>query len=71
MLWLVVHGVLINFYMSTGPNVGFEFGQQYQGIKSLEHHKRQQKLLTDRSFVFFFMFSLEKICFALKGKLCL
>ena len=43
MVWLVVHGVLINFYMSTGPNIGFEFGQQYQGIKPLEHHKRQKK----------------------------
>ena len=44
MVWLVVHVVLINFYMSTGPNIGFEFGQQYQGIKPLEHHKRQKKI---------------------------
>ena len=42
------------------PNTGFEFWQQYECIKFLEHHKRQKILQTDRSVVFCFTFSLDK-----------
>ena len=44
----------------SGPDTGFEFGRQYECIKSLDHHKRQKVLQTDRCFVFCFMFSLGK-----------
>ena len=53
-----------------GPNIGFEFGWQYECMKFLEHHKHQRILQTNMSFVFCFMFSLEQICFALKRELC-
>ena len=36
----------------SGPNAGFELGWQYECIKSLEHHKCQKILQTDRSFLF-------------------
>ena len=42
------------------PSTGCEFGWRYECIKSLEHHKRQKILQTNRSFVFCFMFSLDK-----------
>ena len=47
-------------FIVSGHNTGFEFGQRYECIRSLEHHKRQKILLTDRSFVFCLMFSLDK-----------
>ena len=43
-----------------GPVTGFEFGWQYECIKPLEHHKHKKILQTDRSFVFCFMFSVDK-----------
>ena len=47
-------------FSKTGPNTGIKVGQRYECIKSLEHHKRQKILQTDRSSVFCFMFSLDK-----------
>ena len=45
----------------AGHNTGFEFMRQYECIKSLDHHKRQKILQTDRSFVFLCCkFSLDK-----------
>ena len=38
----------------AGPNTGFEC------VRSWEHHKPQKVLQTDRSFVFCFMFNLDK-----------
>ena len=46
--------------MKIGPNTGFEFGRWYVCIKLLEHHKCQKILQADRSFVFCFIFSLDK-----------
>ena len=48
------------FSFISGSNKGFEFRQQYEYIKLLEHHKCQKILQTDRSFVFCFMFTLDK-----------
>ena len=39
-------------FPKTGPNIGFKAGQRYECITSLERHKRQKILPTDRSFVF-------------------
>ena len=57
--------LLKNYCFNTyaGPNAGFECGQQYGCIKSLEYHKRQKILQTDRSFMFCFMFCLDKYAF--------
>ena len=44
----------------SGPKTRFEFGQRYKFVKSLEHHKRQKILQTDRSFAFCFILSLDK-----------
>ena len=44
----------------SGPKTRFEFGRRYKFIKSLEHHKRQKILQTDRSFAFCFILSLDK-----------
>ena len=46
--------------MLPGPNAGFEFGLRCQYIKSMEYHKRQKILLTDKFFPFCFMLSLDK-----------
>ena len=44
----------------TRPKTRFEFGQRYKFVKSLEHHKRQKILQTDRYFAFCFILSLDK-----------
>ena len=49
--------------MKTGHNTGFEFGRQYEHVKLLKHHKHQKLLQTDSSFVFCFMFNLDKDAF--------
>ena len=49
--------------LPIGSNTGFEFGQRYECIKFLEHHKRQKMFQSDRSFVSCFMFSLDKCAF--------
>ena len=48
------------YVIYTGPNTGFEFRWRCECIKSLEHHKRQKILQTNRSFVLCFLFSLDK-----------
>ena len=53
----------------SGSNTGFEFGRRYKCIRSLEHHKCQKILQTDRSFVFCFMFILDKCALLLKEEL--
>ena len=37
-----------------GPNTGFTFGQSYEYIQLLEHHKRREILHADRSFCVLF-----------------
>ena len=52
--------MIIQLQLNAKPTTGFEFMWRYECIKSLEHHKCQKILQTDRSFMFCFMFSLEK-----------
>ena len=44
-----------NWVILPGLNAGFEFGRRYECIKSMEYHKRQKILLTDKFFPFCFM----------------
>ena len=49
-----------NWVILPGPNAGFEFGRRYECIKSIEYHKSQKILLTDKFFPSCFMLSLDK-----------
>ena len=51
---------IICVYIISGPNRGFEFVQRYECIKLLEYQKREEILQKDKSFLFCFMFSLDK-----------
>ena len=49
MLWDKNWGIL------PGPNTGFEFGRRYECIKSMDHKKRRNILLTHRFSVLFYV----------------
>ena len=62
----VSDAILQQICITAGLNAAFEFRRQHECIKLLENHKRQKISQTDRSSVFFDMFSLDEYALLLK-----
>ena len=60
LMWVKISTHHFLLILPAGYKTGFEFGQRYKYNKSLEHRKCKNLLQTDRSFVFSFLFILDK-----------